>query len=271
MANGFEALERFRFADDVALQEAFHGLDDVPLPEMARQRLHTTVTTWARRSLEISGLEQPAFFRFLHELADLIDDYRDDERISLAEDAETYFVDAQRLARYVFEYDWDGLLEAAEEHVGPRLSAQLRWLNPLEAAVRDAKRNLKAIVSQDPLGAIANEHGDTGTMPDEIVQFCLDHSLLEVLHSLQHYSYTRADRRRDRYPGFFHRGLRPLALSGEQLARHIVDDADRAWTREIGEPPRQGVPWARQDSRQGFVLACPVQGSEDIGQWAWGS
>ena len=223
MANGFEALERFLFADHMACQEAFHGVESVTLSELAQQRLHTTVTTWARQSLEMSGLEQPEFFRFLHELACLIDAYRDDERISLAEDTEAYLVDAQRLAGYAFEYDWDGLLEAAEAHVGPGLSTQLRWLDPLEAAVRDAKENLKAILGQDPVAAIAIEHGDTGTMPDEIVQFCLDHGLLEVLHSLQHYSYTSADRRRDRYPGFFHRGLRPLALSGEQLARGIVD------------------------------------------------
>ena len=103
------------------------------------------------------------------------------------------------------------------------LSAQLRRLDPVEAAVRDATENLRAILGQSPVTAIANEYGDTGTMPDAIVQFCLDHDLLEVLYSLQHYSYTIADLRRDRYPGFFHRRLRPLALSGEQLASGILD------------------------------------------------
>ena len=142
---------------------------------------------------------------------------------ALAEDTEEYLRDAQRLAGHAFEYDWDDFLAAAEEHVGPGLSAQLRRLDPVEAAVRDATENLKAILGQSPVTAIANEHGDTGTMPDAIVQFCLDHDLLEVLYSLQHYSYTSADLRRDRYPGFFHRRLRPLALSGEQLARGILD------------------------------------------------
>ena len=223
MANGFEALERFLFAEQVAFQEAFDGVDGATLPEPAQQRLDSTMTAWARQSLEISGLEQPAFFRFLHELAHLIHDYRHDERVALAEDTEDYHLDAQRLAGHAFEYDWDDFLAAAEEHVGPGLSAQLRRLDPVEAAVRDAKENLKAILGQSPVTAIANEYGDTGTMPDEIVQFCLDHDLFEVLYSLQHYSYTSADLRRDRYPGFFHRRLRPLALSGEQLARGILD------------------------------------------------
>ena len=223
MANGFEALERFLFAEQVALQEALDGVDGATLPEPAQHRLDSNVTTWARQSLEISGLEQPVFFRFLHELAHLIHDYRHDERVALAEDTEEYLLDAQRLAAHAFEYDWDDFLAAAEEHVGPGLSAQLRRLDPVEAAVRDATENLKAILGQSPVTAIANEHGDTVTIPDEIVQFCLDHDLLEVLYSLQHYSYTSADLRRDRYPGFFHRRLRPLALSGEQLARGILD------------------------------------------------
>ena len=223
MASGFEALERFLFADNVAFQEAFDGVEGVTLPEPAQQRLDTTMTTWARQALEISGLDEKAFFGFLHELTRLIDDYRRDERMALAEDTEEYLLDAQRLTGHVFEYDWDGLLAAAEQHVGPGLSAQLRRLDPVENAVRDAKENLKAILGRNPVTTIANEYGDTDTIPDEIVQFCLDHDLLEVLHSLQHYSYTRADLRKDRFPGFTHRRLRLLALSGEQLARGILD------------------------------------------------
>ena len=222
MANGFEALERFLFADNVALQEAFDGVEGVTLPELAQQRLDTTVTTWARQALEISGLDEPAFFRFLHELTRLIDDYRRDERMALAEDIEEYLLDAQRLAGHVFEYDWDGLLAAAEEHVGPGLSTQLRRLDPVENAVRDAKENLKVILGQNPVTTIANEYGDTGTVPDEIVQFCLRRDLLEVLYGLQCYSYSLADLRRDRFPGFTHRRLRLLALSGEQLARGVL-------------------------------------------------
>lgn len=224
MADGFEALERFLFADQAALEDAFHDVEDgVPLSPPARDRLHATVTAWAGRSLEISGLDQPAFYRFLWELTLMIEDYRDYERIALAEDAEQYLFDAQRLAGYAFEYDWDDLLAAAEEHVGPGLSARLRWLDPVEAAAGDAKGILTAILRQGHVAAIADEYGDAGTTPDEIVQFCLDHDLFEVLYGLQHYSYTGADRRRDRFPGFFHRRLRPLALAGEQLARGIID------------------------------------------------
>lgn len=223
MADGFEALERFLFAEQVALDQAFDGVEGATLPEPAQDRLDWTVMAWARRALEISGLDEPAFFRFLHDLAHLIHGYRDDERVALAEDTEDYLRDAHRLAGHAFEYDWDGFLAAAEQHVGPGLSAELRRLDPVEAAVREATVNLKAILGRSPVTAIASEYGDTGTTPDEIVQFCLDHDLLEVLYSLQRYAYTSADRRRDRYPGFFHRRLRPLALSGEQLTRGILD------------------------------------------------
>ena len=223
MADGFEALERFLFADHLAAEEAFQGVDGETLPEPVQRQLDTTVTTWARQALEMSGLDEPAFFQFLHELALMIDDYRRDERIALAEDTEEYLLDAQRLAGYAFDYDWDGLLAAAEEHAGPGLSAELRWSDPVETAARDAKENLKAILGQHPVSTIANEYRNTDTVPDDIVEFCLDHDLLEVLYSLQRYTYTRTDLRRDRFPGFFHRALRFLALSGEQLARGILD------------------------------------------------
>ena len=161
------------------------------------------------------------------------DSYRDDERISLAEDAEEYLLDAQRLAGYAFGYDWDDFLAAAEEHVGSGLSAQLCWLDPVEVAVRDAKENLKAVLGQNPESAIADGCGDTDGIPDEIVQFCLRHDLWEVLYGLQCYSFSTADRRRDRFPGFTHRRLRMLALSGEQLARGVL--GTRA-EREHDEP-----------------------------------
>ncbi len=241
MANGFEALERFLFADQTAFEDAFHGVDDgVPLSKLARDRLHATVTTWAGRSLEISGLDEPTFLRFLSELTGLIEDYRDGERIALAEDTEQYLFDAQRLAGYAFEYDWDGLLAAAEEHVGPGLSASLRRMDPVETAVQDAKGILTAILRQGHVAAIADEYGDADTTPDEIVQFCLDHDLFEVLYGLQHYSYTSADRRRDRFPGFFHRRLRPLALSGEQLARAVFDAQARRGHEESDSQQRMG-------------------------------
>ena len=230
MANGFEALERYLYADQVALAEAFDGVGGGTLTKPAAEALHTTVAAWARRSLEVSDLDEPAFFRFLSELTLLIGDYRRDERIALTNDAEEYLRDAQRLGQYAFEYDWDALLAAAEEYVGAGLSAQLRRFDPVEAAADAARRNLKAILGREPVAAIANEYGGIDTVPDEIVRFCLDHDLWEVLFGLQRYSYTDADLRRDRNPGFFHRGLRQLALAGEQLARGILDArADSAY------------------------------------------
>ena len=264
MANGFEALERFLFADHMACQEAFDGVDDATLPEPAQQRLDTTVTTWARRSLELSGLDEPAFLRFLHELTHLIDAYRRDERIALADDAEDYLLDAQRLAGYAFEYDWDGLLAAAEEQVGPGLSTQLRWLDPVEAALRDAKENLKAILDQSSVTASADEHVDTSTMPDEIVQFCLRHDLFEVLSGLQRYSYSLAELRRDRFPGFFHRGLRLLAMSGEQLARGVLDE--RAEHEESEKPHGMGYSQLVMTLGEGLPWLAPLKKLISTGQ-----
>ena len=223
MGKGFEALERYLYADQVALDEARLGADAETLSQSAQEQLHATVTNWARGALEASGLEEPAFFRFLGELALLIDDYRRDERMALAEDAEDYLLDAQRLARYAFEYDWDEFLAAADEHGGPWLSAQLRRFDPVEAAAHAARENLRWVLSHDPVAAVAGDFGAIDTVPDEIVKFCLDHDLWEILYSLQRFSFTEADLRKDRYPGFFHRGLRPLALSGEQLAHGILD------------------------------------------------
>lgn len=223
MADGFEALERYLYADQVALAEARLGADAETLPQSAQEQLRATVANWARASLEASGLDEPAFFRFLGELALLVDDYRRDERMALAEDVEEYLRDAQRLAWYAFGHDWDGLLAAAEGHVGSGLSSRLRRIDPVEAAAHAARENLRWVFSHDPVAAIACDFGAVDTVPDEIVQFCLDHDLWEILYSLQRFSFTEADLRRDRYPGFFHRGLRPLALSGEQLVHGILD------------------------------------------------
>ena len=258
MANGFEALERYLYADQVALDDALHGVDARTLTQSAQEELHATIIAWSQRSLEVSGLDEPAFFRFLSELTLLIGDYRRDERIALAEDAEEYLGDAQRLGRYAFECDWDGLLAAAEEHVGPGLSVQLRRFDPVEAAANAAQKNLKSILGRDPVAAIAIDYDGIDTVPDEIVKFCLDHDLWEVLYGIQRYSYTAADLRKDRYPGFFHRGLRQLALAGEQLAHGILDaQADRGHEVTVshyGEPYRElimilggaGSPWLKR-------------------------
>ena len=65
---------------------------------------------------------------------------------------------------------------------------------------------------------------------------------MEVLYSLQRYSYTSADLRRDRFPGFFHRGLRLLALSGEQFARGVLDVAAKGG--HIAPESHQGKPYS---------------------------
>ena len=143
-------------------------------------------------------------------------------------------------------------------------------MDPVEAAARDAKENLKAILGQNPVTAIANEYGDTGTMPDEIVQFCLDHDLLEVLYSLQLYSYTSTDLRRDRFPGFAHRRLRPLALSGEQLARGILDARAERGHEESeshhGEPYGKLVKILGKDSSWLSPFEKLISTGPDIGQ-----
>ena len=226
MAAGFDALERYRYADDVALNEAFA---DVPsgerLPEPARDRLRAVLTEWAQRSLEFSGMDEPALFRFLSELVLLIEDYRSQERIALAEDAEEYLRDAQALVRDAFQYDWDGFLAAAEDHVGPGLAAGLRRLDPVEATAQEARENVKAILSQHPVAAIAAGYEGIDAVPGEIAEFCSKHDLWEVLYSLQRYHYTDTEQHRDRFPGFRNRRLRPLALAVEQLTRAILEEA----------------------------------------------
>ena len=224
MANGFDALERFRYADQVALKEAFDGVPTGELlPEAAQAQLRSVLTRWAQQALTMSGLDEPAFFVFLGKLARLIDDNRRGERVALAEDVEEYLLDAQALAREVFTYDWKGFLAAAEEHAGAGVAAKLRRLDPVEAAAQAARTNLKWTLEQDHLAVIVSCRGGHDGVPADIAQFCLDYDLLEVLYSLQRFSYTDADQRIDRFPGFLNRRLRPLALAGEPLARCIVD------------------------------------------------
>ena len=226
MAPGFDALERYRFAAQVALNEAFAGVPPgEPLLESARDQLRTVLGQWGRRALDMSGVDEPGLFKFIAELTSLIDNYQRDERIALAEDAEQYLLDAQALARDAFEYDWEGFLAAAERHSEPLLSTQLRRLDPMEASAHEARENLKMILRQHPVAALAAGSEGIDAVPDEIVGFCLKHDLWEVLDSLQRYSYTEADQRRDRFPGFRNRRLRPLALAVEQLTRAILEEA----------------------------------------------
>ena len=224
MAIGFDALELFRFADQVALRDAFDGVSiGEEFSEAAQSTIHTVRARWARRALDMAGLEEPALFQFLGQLARLITEYRGGERISLAVDLEEYLRDAEELAGLAFGHDWDSFLAAADRHSGPGLAAQLRQLDPLEAAASDARWNLNTVLGREPIAGFISSRDNLGNVAEEIVDFCLDHDLLEVVFSLQHYSFTTSDQRRDRFPGFHNRRLRPLALAGEQLLRGIID------------------------------------------------
>ena len=170
-------------------------------------------------------MDEPGLFKFIAELTSLIDNYQGDERIALAEDAGQYLLDAQALARDAFQYDWDGFLAAAQDHIEPGLAAELRRLDPVEAAADGARATLKAILSQDPVAAIAGGGAGIDAVAEEMVRFCLDQDLWEVLYSLQQYTYTEADERVDRFPGFRNRRLRPLDLAVEQLTRAILEEA----------------------------------------------
>ena len=224
MAAGLDALERFRFAENDALVSAFEAVSSgEPLPEEARSRLGGVLHSRALRSLESSDLDEQALFEFLRKLVALAANYRVDERIALAEDAEEYILDTQVLAHHAFGHSWDPFLDAARDHAGPVLVTDLQRLDPVETAASGARQNLKAILSEEPAAGVLSDPALLDSTADEIVKFCLDHDLLEVLSSLDRYSYTADEQRRDPFPGFFNRRLRPLALAGEHLARGILE------------------------------------------------
>ena len=118
-------------------------------------------------------------------------------------------------------------MAAAESHVGKHLVDRLRRLDPIDSTKLDAQKNLERIL-QDGAGTTMFPDGDNhAETAQEMVDFCLEHDLYEVLTGLQNYSYSLTEQRRDGYPGFLHRRLRPLALAVEQLARGILDAAGK--------------------------------------------
>ena len=224
MATGFKVLERFRHSDRIALDEAFDRTPaGKPLSDTAQRCLRATQARWARKALKMSEMDEAGLFAFLGELAALIDEYRSDERLALADDAEQYVRDAIRLAMHAYSLDWREFLAVVQDRAGVGLAATLRRLDPVESAADAAQRKLTRTVEQPHLVAIVSRRGGAAGIADEVVEFCLDHDLLEVLYSLQRSSYTDADRRADRYPGFFNRRLRPLALAGEQVLQAILE------------------------------------------------
>ena len=230
LAAGFDAVELFLYADEVSRREA---IDGVPVGER-----RVILAQRALRSLEASGMDEPTFFEFLGKLAELIHDYQSDERVALSEDAQEYLRDAQRLAGHAFGYDWEDFFAAAEKHGGSGLATALRRLDPVESAAHDAREVLRAILNEGPIAAIASDCGDLGDPAEDIVQFCLNHDLLEVLMSLQSYSFTITDQYHDRVPGLFNRRLRPLALAVEQLAHVLVEESPHLRPSEGSSMPR---------------------------------
>ena len=225
MAVGYDALTLFGVARRAALQIAFHSVPvGQSLPQSANEELDNLLTQQAQCALRISGVDEPALFDFVGQLTGMIAGYRADEQFALAEDAEQDLWDTSQFAYYGFDHDWDGFLAAAETHGGKQLAEALRRLDSFEATKLDAQKNLASILQKGhgPGISFNDEHQDT---PREIVEFCERNDLFEVLLGLQHYSYSLADQRRDGYPGFLHRRLRPLALAVEQFARGILDTA----------------------------------------------
>ena len=226
MEAGLDALARFRFAENDALLSALEAVSPgEALPEEPQGRLGGVLRRRALRSLDSSGLDEQSFFECLRKLVALASNYRADQRISLAEDAEEYIAEAQVLAHYAFEHSLDAFLEVARVHAGLAFVTDLRRLDPVSTAADGARRNLTAIFSEEPATGVLSAGARPASTADEIVKFCLDHDLLEVLSSLERYSYTADEQRRDPFPGFFSRRLRPLALAGEQLARGVLETA----------------------------------------------
>ena len=230
MAAGFDAVELFLYADEASRREAIDGVPAGERRVILGQR--------ALRSLEASGMDEPTFFEFLGKLAELIHDYQSDERVALSEDAQEYLRDAQRLAGHAFGYDWEDFFAAAEKHGGSGLATALRRLDPVESAAHDAREVLRAILNEGPIAAIASDCGDLGDPAEDIVAFCLNHDLLEVLMSLRSYSFTITDQHHDRFPGLLNRRLRPLALAVEQLARVIVEESPHLRSSDGSSAPR---------------------------------
>ena len=227
MAGGFQAVERFRYSDRVALNEAFEGWPDgEPLSGTALQDLRVTQARWANDALDLSEMNDADLFRFLGELRALIEEYQIDQRQALAEHAEEYLHDAMSMAMRAFSWDWRGFLSMVEERAGAGLASSLRLIDPVESAADAALRALTWTLEQPHLAAIAASGADPAEIADQILEFCLGHDLLEALYSLQRSSFTEADRRVDRYPGFMNRRLRPLALASEQLLRGILESHD---------------------------------------------
>ena len=225
-ATGYEALTRFGVAYSSAVKHARAPFDDdSEMPEAVQTQLQATLCAHAKRTLGLLDVDEPAFFGFVSGLAELMQDYRRDERSALADDVERDLGLAQRLAHYAFDHSWEGFVAATERHQGEYWSAAIRRLDPVDAAAIDALKSLRYVLEAG-LG-VAVEPGEVENLPEQIIDFCVDNELFEVLNGLGNYFFSSDDLRRDRLPGFLHRRLRPLALGVEQLTREVLETASR--------------------------------------------
>lgn len=223
MAAGYEALTLFGLAARVAVGDAYSCVPaGHELSKSASSELQRVLAHRARRALDSTGVDESAFFDFVGKLTELARTYRAEERVTLADDTEQDLWDTVNFAYLGFNLNWDEFLTAAESYLGGHRAATLRRLDPVEAAAHEARENLASILAEDLGTSLSPLGGDEPDTPREIVEFCLEHDLFEVLYGLQNYSYTESDLRHDNYPGFLHRRLRPLALAAEQLARGIL-------------------------------------------------
>lgn len=226
LATGYEALTRFGVGYSSAVQEArapFNGVGE--LPQAIQARLRETLRARATRTLGLIGVDEPSFFGFVIELLRLMENYRSEERAALADDVERDIGLAQQLAHYAFGYDWEKLVGALERHGGQHWSRALSRLDAVDAAAEEARKNLN-YVTESGVG-IPLDPSESDSLPQQVVDFCLSHELFEVLTGLGSYSFSDDDLHRDRFPGFLHRRLRPLALAVEQLTRGIVEEASK--------------------------------------------
>ena len=220
---GYEVLTLFDLAYSSAIRDPENPFDSVPeITPAIRSHL-------GRRTQEVLdklGFDEEGFFSFVSGLVELRQSYLELERGSLAGEVERDLALAQRFARYAFDYDWDDFVGAVRLSGGQYYSDQLRRLDPVEAARDGALENLKdALTHGFPVGVDTDE---LQAAPEEIVDFCTRHELFEVLSALADYSFTDGDLQRDRFPGFLHRRLRPLALAVEQLLHGVLDAAGKS-------------------------------------------
>ncbi len=230
MAVGYDALTLFEVAYSSVVGKGRTPYEGREVPEGAKDKMRNDLRAEAGRIMRLLGLDEAAFFGFVVELTELIDDYRREERTALAEDVERDIWLAQRFAHYALNHDWEEFLAAIERRGGPYSSEAVRRLDPIEDAAAGARMTLRHVV-ESGLG-IELEPEDAATLPDQIVEFCITHELFEVLTGLADYFFTEEDLRRDLFPGFTYRQLRPHALAVEQLARGIFGTTSDPMHRE---------------------------------------